>query len=319
MRRHFVYITIGIGMMLALSGCQKDIDVFEPAELTSGDISRFFEAAKTTPLSYSWEASKEQVLPVPGSGQIVIPPNVLAMQDGSPVAGVVQANLLEIHNKGSLIRNNAATASNSRLLESAGIVFLEVRKDGQLLRIAEGQNISLQLSTANYNPQLRLFSGNVSDANELEWTEINEQETSIRAAEFFNESSGEWEEGFEILTGKLGWLQCARYAENGPGNATACVRLPVGFSLQNTAAFVALQSFNTVIRMDESDEEGTYSICRSGLPTGVKAEIIVITESDDEGNYYFSRQPAIIMENLTINIVPEQVQLSDIMLALETL
>lgn len=318
MRRHLVYITIGIGMMLALSGCQEDIDVFEPAELTSGDISRFFEAVQTTPRQYSWEASEEQILPVSGSGQAVIPPNVLAMQDGSPVTGMVQASVLEIHNKGALIRNNAATAAQNRLLESAGIVFLEIRQNGQPLQLAVGQTIRVQLSTANYNPQFRLFAGSPSDGSRMEWAEVNTEEAPIRALEFFNESNGQWEEGFEILAAKLGWLQCARYADNSPGSATACVRLPVGFSRQNTATFLAMQSINAVIRLEEPGEDGLYRICQGNLPSGLKGEFIVITEGD-EGDYYFSRQPVIIMENLTINIVPEKVQLSDIMLALDKL
>ena len=136
--------------------------------------------------------------------------------------------------------------------------------------------------------------------------------------EFFNESNGQWEEGFEILAAKLGWLQCARYADNSPGSATACVRLPVGFSRQNTATFLAMQSINAVIRLEEPGEDGLYRICQGNLPSGLKGEFIVITEGD-EGDYYFSRQPVIIMENLTINIVPEKVQLSDIMLALDKL
>lgn len=318
MRRHLVYITIGVGMMLALSGCQKDIDVFEPAELASGDISRFFEAVQTTPRQYSWEASEEQILPVSGSGQAVIPPNVLATQDGSPVTGMVQANVLEIHRKGSLIRNNAATAANRRLLESAGIVFLDIRQNGQPLRIAEGRSISVQLSTTSYNPQLRLFAGNYYDGKGLEWAELHTGEPSIRALEFFNESSGKWEAGIEVVTDRLGWLQLARYVDNSPGSATACLRLPLGFSLKNTAAFIAVQNIDAVIRMDETGEDGMERICRSGLPAGLKAEFIVITESD-EGAYYFSRQPVVITENLTINIVPEKVPLSDIMLALERL
>ena len=315
MRRHLVYIYIGIGMMLVLSGCQKDIDVFEPAELTSGDIIRFFEAVQSNPLQYSWEASQEQILPVPGSGQVIIPSNALALQDGSPVSGMVQASILEIHDKGSLIRNNVATAANNRLLESAGIVFLDIRQNGQPLRIADAQNIRVQLSTADYNPQLRLFSGNSGDSGQLEWMELQPVESPIRSLEFFNQSSGQWEEGFEILTAKLGWLQCARYADTNTGSATACVRLPVGFSRQNTVAFLAMQSINAVIRLDEAGEDGLHRICRSGLAAGLKAEFIVIAEGDN-GDYYFSRQPAVIMENLTINIVPEKVPLSDIMLAL---
>ena len=318
MRRHLVYITIGIGMMLALSGCQKDIDVFEPAELTSGDISRFFEAVQPTPRLYSWEASEEHILPVSGNVQVIVPSNALALQDGSPASGMVQANVLEIHDKGSLIRNNTATAVNNRLLASAGIVFLDIRQDGQPLRIAEGQNISVQLSTANYNPQLRLFAGNSGDSGRLEWMELQTGEPPIRALEFFNQSNGQWVAGFEIQTARLGWLQAARYVDSNAGSATACVRLPVGFSRQNTAAFFAIEGINAVIRMDGASTDGLHRICQSGLPTGLQAEFVVVTESD-EGEYYFSRQPVIIMENLTINIVPEKVQLSDIMLVLDGL
>ncbi len=317
MRRLFVYI--GIGMMLVgLASCHEDIDIFEPAELTSGDIARFFEAVQSNPLQIQWDASEEKIIGLPGSGQAIVPSNALAMQDGSPVSGMVQANIIEIHNKGSIIRNNTPTAASSRLLESASILYLQVEQDGQPLRLVNGKTIKVQLSTANYNPQFRLFTGAELGDNTLEWTEVDAGESPVRAIEFFNEQAGRWEEGFEITTAHMGWLQCAKYADSTPGEATACVRLPLGFQPKNTVAFLAMQNINAVVKLDEVSEEGIHKICKSGLPTGHKGEFIIIAEGD-EGAYYFARQPVIVTGQLSINIVPERVTLSDIILALEGL
>ncbi len=304
-------------MAFFVTACHEDIDIFEPAALSSGDIARFFGSVQSTPQQYSWEVSEAQTLALPGKGQAIIPAHAFEQADGSPVSGRVQASVLSISDKGGLIRQNLGTAAGMQLLELAGMAFIEVRQDGRPLRLAAGKNIRIQLASAAYDPQLRLFTAAPSESGALDWVESQAGENAILPAEVFDPESGRWLSGFEIQATTLGWLQCARYVSHMSGKVPACVKLPLGFSARNTAVFLALQNVNSVVAFTDFDE-ALPRVCRQGLPAGSKAELIVIAEGDG-GEYYFARQPIIVTEHLTINIAPQKALLADILYALDNL
>ncbi|HQU60029.1 MAG: hypothetical protein KDD02_03150 [Phaeodactylibacter sp.] len=309
----------GIGLMIFFTfGCQEDIDVFEPATLSSGDIMRFFGSVQTAPLQHNWDVSEEQTIVVPGEGQVIIPANAFTQMDGSPVSGLVQANLLEIHDKGSLIRFNIGTSSGGRILQLVSMINLDVRQEGRPLRLASGQTILIRLATTAYRPEMRLFTAAPADSGAIEWMEAPDTEKRIQAAQVFDPATDQWLEGIEISATSLGWMQCALYANTtSGGKVPACVKLPIGFTKHNTAVFLTLQNMNSVVPFNAFDET-LPQVCQQGLPAGSKAEIIVISEGDEE-EYYFARQPIIISENLKISVVPQKALLSDILFALDNL
>lgn len=309
---------MGIGLMAFFyAGCQKDIDVFEPATLTSGDIMRFFGNAQPPLKFYSWDVSEAQTIVLPGKGQAIIPAHAFEHSDGSPVSGAVEARMAEVFDKGSLIRHNMVTASGLQLLDMVVMAYLDVQQDGRALRLAEGQSISIQLADEQYDPEMRLFSAATSDGGQLEWAELPSGKSAVMPAQVLDPLSNQWKEGIEIRSYTLGWLQCARYAGNVAGKVPVCVKLPLGFSARNTAVYLALQNVNSAVAFNDFDEV-LPEVCREGLPAGSKAEIIVIAEGDEE-EYYFARQPIIITEHLTISVVPQKAALTDILFALDGL
>lgn len=309
------------GMMLMVSSCHKDIDVFEPINLDQGNIERFFDAIQSNPLVATWNAAEEYIILTPNNSQIIIPANSLVRPDGVKVSGTVQANIIEIANKGSLVRNRVQTLTGTgdSLLESELVLSIHIYQEGTLLQIESGESIRVLSSLLTYAPNLKLFWGTETDIRPLYWVDSNNA-TGIQPVEMVDPTQNRIVEGVEITVSQLGWISCATIIEQQAGNdfSVVCLELPQGFNLKNTAAFLVMQDFNTIVPLNESGEEGQYILCKGYLPSSLKAEVLVVAEADED-EYLFGREFAIISENLTINIVPERTILSDIIQTLEEL
>jgi hypothetical protein len=315
MRRLFTYF----GIAMLLTGCVEEVDQFQPLELTSGNINRFFEAVQSNPIPISWDASQEKLITLPGYGRVIVPPNAFLLPDGSEVSGMVQAKVLDLYSKEDLLRNRITTASANGIVESAGTVFIEVEQGGQQLRLKPDELIRIQMATARYNSQMRLFTGKAGEDGTLEWVEYSLSEAPVRSVELEDPESGQLVPGFEFSSPELGYLKCGTYLSEEQGTAEVCLNLPYNFDAKNTVAFIALRDYNGLTTIPFEEENALRpDCCRDGLPTGEPAKIIVIAEGE-EGMYFLEEKTVTIMENLTISITPEAASLSDIMLALEGL
>ena len=311
----FTYLTIT--MFLAV-GCVKEVDTFQPTEQTSGNIDRFFEAVQSNPVQASWDASREQIIQLPGNSRVIVPANALITAEGAPVSGQVNAEVLPLYTKEALLRNRVSTVADNRIIQSTGALRIRIEQAGQRLYLSEGKAITVQLTTALYNSQMRLFSGEEDEDGLVAWSLLNPAENAINSRNIYNEETGETQPGFEFITQRLGYLKTGIFASAEKGKGEVCVNLPHGFHPHNTVAFVVMKNYNGLMVIPSTDGSDLPHLCRMELPAEELAEVIVIAEKE-EGQYFFDRETIIIRENLTIKIQPARAELSEIMLALEGL
>ncbi len=305
---------------MVLAGCVDEVDVFQPIDLSSGDINRFFESVQSNPIDVSWDASQEQTIQLPGSGRVIVPANSLLAQDGTPVSGMVQAKVLPLYNKSDYLLNRMATTSvEGALIRSNGAIDIRITQDGVPLRVKGNKPFTVQLATARYNANMRLFEGEADEVNGVvNWIELNFADTPINAIELTDDKSGEKVPGFEFESKRLGRLLCGQYVENELGEGEVCLNVPQNFLGPSTIVFITIDDYPSVAVMLPSNADNLPDYCRWNLPAGESAKVIMIAEQDS-GKYFFAEQTVPIMENLTISIEPEEASLSDIMLALEGL
>ena len=262
MRRLLVYF----GFAVLLAGCVEEVDQFQPIELASGNINRFFSAVQSEPVKVSWDISQEKSIVLPGYSRVVIPPNAFLLPDETAASGIVQAKVLDLYSKEDLLRNRITTAGAERLIESAGTIFIEVEQSGVPLELKPDALIQVQMATVRYNAQMRSFTGSASQNGALEWIENSLSEGTVRPVEIENPDSGQIIPGFEFSSSELGYLKCGTYLLEEQGTAEVCLNLPYSFDSSNTAVFIALQNYNglTSIPFEENDEL-LPDCCRSGL------------------------------------------------------
>lgn len=306
-------------IVILLAGCVEEVDLFQPLELNSGNIDRFFEAAQSNAVQSSWDASQEQLITLPGYGRVIVPPNALVSADGAPVSGTVQAKVLEFYSKGDYLRNGLTTLTPSGLIQAAGTLSIDIRQGDQRLSLAPDQLIKVQMASARYNSMMRVFSSFENEANgAIEWKENGLVEAPVRSVEVENTDTGEFMAGFEFSSPRLGKLLCGFYIPEVQGLGEVCINLPYHFEAQNTRAFIVLRDYNSLAALPFTGELNRPDCCRNGLPIGKTARIVVVSEGGDE-TYFLGQGQVIIAENLTISITPERAELSDIMLALDGL
>ena len=311
----FTYLTITV--LLAV-GCVKEVDIFQPIELTSGNIDRFFEAVQSNPVQASWDASQAQTIQLPGNSRVIVPANALVTAEGVPVSGQVHAKVLPLYTKEALLKNRVPTIADGHIVKSAGVLHIRIEQAGQRLYLSDGQPIVVQLTTALYNSEMRLFAGEKNDNGFVEWSLLNLEETPINSRNIYNDETGETESGFEFITNRLGYLKVGIFTSADKGEGEVCVNLPYGFNPQNTVAFVVMKNYDSLTAIPATDGPNLPHLCSIGLPAQELAELIVIAE-EEEGQYFFNRETITITENLTIKIRLERAELSEIMLALEGL
>lgn len=306
-----------VTMILAV-GCVKEVDTFQPIELTSGNIDRFFEAVQSNPVQASWDASQEKNIQLPGSSRVIVPADALITADGLPVTGEVQAAILPVFDKGQLLVNRISTVADGEVINSAGLIHIEITQGGQQLFLKENKTLTVQLTTARYNSQMRLFTGSVKEYGFIEWSLLNIGENPINSRDIESEE-GEVIPGFEFYADRLGYLKVGVFIDSeDKGEGEVCLNLPHSFVPENTVAFVVMRDRNGVVFIPPTDGPRLPDLCRMGLPKAETAEVIVISEEED-GQYFYAQEPITISENLTIQIRPARATLSEIMLALEGL
>jgi len=309
--------------MVLAAGCVKEVDVFTPTEQTSGNINRFFEAVQSNPIVDRWDASQEHTIQLPGGSRVIVPASALKTMGGQTVSGNVEAKVLPIFNqKSNLLVNRLHTMAGDELIHCAGAIYIDISQNGQPLQLAVQKPMKVQLNSARYNSNMRLFKGAVREDSIIAWTLLDLPSHPINAVEIMDEESGAETPGFEFVTPQLGYLQCGFYAEKTEGEGDVCINLRrnnnIAFNEQNTIAFASMRNYPGIAPVPFTGEDNMPDLCQRSLPNHEPIDVIIIAEGE-EGEYYFATQFVTTMENLTISIVPERATLSDIMLALEGL
>lgn len=179
----FILILFAGGLFL--NACQKDIDIFvpDPGQLSGPDTSWQNTVTATMPVSIlKNNLSQEPVyldsiivnaniatVTTPFGIQVNFPPNCCATTIGQPVTGRVQVEIMVIKKKGDMIRLNKPSTYNDSLLITAGEIFIQLKKDGQVLQLAPNVRINIRYSDLPINPQMKFFIGDETNTQHFNW------------------------------------------------------------------------------------------------------------------------------------------------------
>jgi hypothetical protein len=82
-----------------------------------------------------------------------------AMAFGDRSDDCIEIRAKEFYKKSDMILENLSTASNGRLLESAGMIYLEARSNGQPIELAPNKEALIFLPTETLRPDMQGFNG----------------------------------------------------------------------------------------------------------------------------------------------------------------
>lgn len=118
---------------------------------------------------YSIEPTKTQKVASTNGTEVLIPANSFIDGFGNVVTGNVVIEIIEAVELTDFLTCNLQTLSNGKVLESAGMLFIDAKSNGQSLRLAEGQKISVSMPMMKAEPGFQMFTGTKDEQGNINW------------------------------------------------------------------------------------------------------------------------------------------------------
>lgn len=279
---------LAILCMLAAWSCRKDVEIFRPYDISVAEISLALQQVPATQTQSVLHLSNRQadtLFVTPGGVRIFLRHLDQLFADAS--GAVVPCNtcsdfrleVIEIQSKGDLVARNTGTiTSENRVLESGAILHLKATCNGQELKLAQNGELKIQIpaSAPFFANQLFANSSGTSDVF-TGWAGAN---TPLTTAEWQVPGGTSFQVGYQMVVPSLNWICAGRMLEE--PNSSYCVELPLGFSDQNTQAFIVMKNKNSVVPLRYQAD--AFRFCAPFIPQGFPVQLVTVSKL---GNQYW--------------------------------
>lgn len=286
-----------IAIIFAATSCQKDVDFFiantnQPIADTSwaNTITDTMAVAilQTGLLKPSTIDSVyiDSVLPTNYTAanglKFFIRPNILVPSAGlAPIAGWACIEHILLKKRGDFISANVPTTTvANQLLESGAAVFVKIKKGDVTAQILPNATIGLNISTTPLLSNGQLFFTNSPLYNWAANTSPNQNRVATT------------NQGFEVTTNTLGWLQIAGTVLPGTVNITAT--LDSQFTNKNTVVFLSINGKISIIKLVANRLNKTFN---SLIPLAQGNEVTLIAMSKLADKYYLASKILVTQNN----------------------
>jgi len=323
----FILILFAGGLFL--NACQKDIDIFvpDPGQLNGPDTSWQNTVSATMPVSVLKNNLLQQpykdtiivdantaTIVTPFGVQVNFPPHCCTNGSGQPVTGKIDVELIVVKKKGDMIRLNRPSTYNDSMLVTAGQIFIQLKKEGQVLQLAPGVTINIRYTDLPVIPQMKFFIGDETNTQHFNWlpTPTPSADTIVMGTQVY-----------EIYTQRQRWLSVATLFDASITTPKVQVSADIAsyYTNANTVAFTVFKDVRSVIAM--KGDLATRKFMTGKLPVGKQVTVVVISKQGDD--YYLGYESAVTQlpaVNVTIqpvHVVPIKKSLPEILAYLSML
>ena len=274
--------------MLAAGSCRKDVETFRPYDITVAEISLALQqvpAAQTESVLHLSNRQADTLFVTPGGVRIFLShlDQLFADASGTIVPCSTcpdfRLEVVEIQRKGDLISRNTSTiTSENRVLESGGILHLKASCNGQELKLAQGNVLKIQIPETPPFFANQLFTNSVGISDVFTgWSGAN---AAVSNAEWQVPGGTSFQVGYQMMVPSLHWVCAGRMLEE--PNSSYCVELPLGFSDQNTQAFIVMKNINAVVPLRYQAD--VFRFCAPFIPQGFPVQLVTVSKL---GNQYW--------------------------------
>jgi hypothetical protein len=322
-------------VLFACFGCGKDVDVFvpDPALDVTGDINRFFEAARKTS---SVRAIVNIDFPVPVvtalNSVLIMQPGSLRDDSGNTVTGQVNVSILELLTAGEILLSGIPTHSRGLLMGSGAEMYITAEQNGQPLLIKQGMPVRILTDLRPGTipePRMELFydlqekdiftgalypaTWEEADGNSSTWNNVDVTQWAA-IADSQQIVTGY---GYSCFPDRMGWINIGAFDQIPSADRTDVkITLPDGHNSVNTAVFLVFQDLNAVVRLAGSP--GSTEFYNTYIPDfkitlrrGAVARLVVIVEQGTN-NYYYAEVETTLKENHREYVIPAQTPFEEI-------
>ena len=163
-----------LSILISLSSCQS-INQVQVSPLDNfRQIDQMLASLAEKPQTFAVSAQKASTITGKAGTIIHLEPDRLETLDGSPIGDQIEVELLELTNKADMVLQNAPTVSNGQLLVTGGAYFINMRSNGQQLRIKEGTGLEVEFPKLT-DKEMSLFLGERDSLGQINWIAAQEK------------------------------------------------------------------------------------------------------------------------------------------------
>ncbi len=271
------------------------------------NASGIFEQFQTDPQIFNVSADKKIHITGAEGTVIDIPAESLVDERGHPIKGPVSVELKEYYQKSDIILGNLHTMADGQLLESGGMIHVNVSQDGrESIQLKDGKTMSIKFKGKTEKDSMLIFDGEAY-AEGVDWslnklyyttydtiywnkpkklkgagiyrggTKKHTRKTNDTTITTINPGFGD----IVLETGKLGWINCDKFC-NYTNRSTLTVKFNKGYAPIIRLVFTKI---NSTVSTNENAED--HSIFWN-IPVGMEMHIVAFTTID--GQPYFGKQ-----------------------------
>lgn len=271
-------------LLLVFLGCRKDVEEFQPYAPSATELSallsdRVPQAAAVSTFALSNLASDKVLETSAGVQVFLVDTDQLFVKQGSGIpvpcstCPDLKIEVTEVFKKGEILARGLHTVSDSgRAFESAGMVQITARCNGQLLELLPGRQVKVHLPSASTTDDFWVFEQGAEASGR--WTFVSQP---VYEAEWLS-ASGSTQRGYELLLDQLGWSAAGRFLES-PASSF-CIQMPTGFGEQNTLSCVVFKDRQVVIPLQF--DLGKNLFCFPLMPVGYLVQPVAVSKLGDQ-------------------------------------
>lgn len=286
------------------------------AEISAlGDRLRKFEEP-----SQFFEVSAEKPAKVVGKhGTIIsIVPGDLTTENGKQIGEKILVELKELTDQSALLRANAQTVSNGKLLVSGGAYYINLTTDGQNLKLKEGKTLAASFPKLT-DKEMSLFYGQRDSTGALNWQQaqqrfVSSPSTVSKERKGSDTSMSDLDAIFEYIDGEskrpltqqekdaikqeqersklerklyatiqlsqLGWINCDRFLDE-PYRTDLKYSFDERDSVSSTIVYLVFKDLNSIMQNYSSFYGyGKEEKVFKNIPLSARARLIAISLKD---------------------------------------
>jgi len=152
----------------------QSIEIEERVAIPESKASVLLEQLRPERQVFEFEATADFSIQTEGHNQVYIPKNSFVGEDGATISGKVKLEMMSILNARDFVKANLQTVSDGRVLQSEGMLFIDVTAAGKPVTLAPGKKLQIELSKINtYSSasDIRIFTGKHNASGNINWTE----------------------------------------------------------------------------------------------------------------------------------------------------
>jgi hypothetical protein len=169
--KHIFFLAAAAFLLFA---CQKELSRSAPVKTGPVSLAQFF-TKNAVPVYLFTAASENSIrLTTPKGTGVQFPENAFVTSGNRPVTGPVSIEVKEIFTPGEMILNNTPAMSDGKPLISGGEFFVRVTQGSEVLKLAPGKHIRLNVvPPAGADMQgMQVFNGDTSSGT-INWIPNN--------------------------------------------------------------------------------------------------------------------------------------------------